>query len=419
MTSAPSQENPSSGFDIPRHTKFWLRCSSLLPTEYTAGDANRMSLGFFIVSALDLLGLLDPSHPKAISEKEKQGWVEWIYSLQLPEGGFRGFKGGDFGAKRSLWNKGWDGGSLANGFLALVTLVVLGDDLGRARKMELAKWVRGLQRVNGGFAEHMPSQGGSGGDEVARDDMRMCYCAAGIAFILGNEYECVDNERLRRFVVNAQAYEGGLGQSWGLEGHSGLNFCALACLELVRRLEGLDRHDPAGKFEVKGLDGEECVRYVLMRQTTWVDDEDDEDEDEDEEHHEKQEQEMEQRAKNGNAANDDSLPMAGFNGRTNKMADTCYCYWNMGALDILGVAYYANRESVRRYLYEKTQHRIGGFSKAPGEHPDLMHSYLGLAALAIMQEKGVKQLDAVLCASSDVRRRIEELPWRRGEESVR
>ena len=410
MASKTSSERPT--FDTARHIKFWLRCSSLIPTEYTSGDANRMSLAFFTVSALDLLGLLDPSHPKAISKTEKQSWTTWIYSLQHPEGGFRGFNGGNLGERRNLWNKGWDAPSLANSFLAMVSLLILGDDLGKVKRGEIARWVKGLQRPNGGFAEHMP--GVVHAEEIARDDMRMCYCAAGIAYILGNDYVCMDKEKLRRFVVNAQAYEGGVGQSWGQEGHSGLNFCALACLELVRRLDTLWKHDPGWVFEQQGLDVDECVRYVLMRQTSWV-----EDESEDEDGDEGQDGTDVDATKNDSGIHmqeDDPFPIAGFNGRTNKMADTCYCYWNLASLEIIGITFRANRDSVKRYLLEVTQHKIGGFSKAPGEHPDLMHSYLGLAALAVMNQDGVKQLDPALCAGFDVRRKLAKLRWRRSEE---
>ncbi|RMZ87778.1 hypothetical protein DV736_g5003, partial [Chaetothyriales sp. CBS 134916] len=287
-----------------------------------------LSLAFFILAGLDLLGLLDSSdekdgsdpaapdaaHSKRISPAHKQGWIRWIYSFQAPHhgGGFRGSRVWDLcDEARLLWEKGWDRPSLANTFLALLMLLMLGDDLGRLRKEELARWVKGLQSERGGFAEELPGEKGrvqkKEAEELSRDDMRMCYCAAGIACILGPGYECVDVAKLRRFVVNAQDYEAGVGQNWAMEG---------------------------------------------------------------------------------------------FNGRTNKMADTCYCFWNLSALDILGMSNLANYDALRCYLLDKTQHKIGGFSKAPGEYPDLMHSYLGLAALAVMKEDGLRELDPALCEGS-------------------
>lgn len=108
----------------------------------------------------------------------------------------------------------------------------------------------------------------------------------------------------------------------------------------------------------------------------------------------------------------------------------------------------------RRYLLEKTQHMIGGFGKMPGDPPgksaiaflsleivlveqrgglccivlagyslgktlsfqkarlrkfraDIMHSYLGLAALASMREPLLKSVDPTLCLSVDARERFE------------
>ncbi|RMZ77123.1 hypothetical protein DV737_g4565, partial [Chaetothyriales sp. CBS 132003] len=272
---------------------FFLRSTSILPQPYTSGDANMLSLAFFILAGLDLLGLLASSdekdgsepatttnatHSKRISPAQKRGWIQWIYSFQAPHygGGLRGSRFWDLGDEsRLLWEKGWDRASLANTFLGLLMLLMLGDDLELLRKEELALWVKGLQSERGGFAEELPGEKGN----------------------------------------------------------------------LERQLQ-----DGGSPHEYFGL--------PLQREVPFI---------------------------------------AGFNGRTNKMADTCYCFWNLSALDILGMPDLADHDALRRYLLDKTQHKIGGFSKAPGEHPDLMHSYLGLAALAVMKEEGLAELDPALC----------------------
>lgn len=66
----------------------------------------------------------------------------------------------------------------------------------------------------------------------------------------------------------------------------------------------------------------------------------------------------------------------------------------------------ASKTPSRRFLLEITQHRIGGFSKAVGGPPDIFHSYLGLAALAIFGEDGLKELDVGLCCSKETTRKI-------------
>ncbi len=45
------------------------------------------------------------------------------------------------------------------------------------------------------------------------------------------------------------------------------------------------------------------------------------------------------------------------------------------------------------------QTRIGGFSKLIGENPDALHSYMGLAALAMHREAGLAELDPALNVS--------------------
>lgn len=70
---------------------------------------------------------------------------------------------------------------------------------------------------------------------------------------------------------------------------------------------------------------------------------------------------------------------------------------------------------MRHYLLALTQHPImGGFSKFPGDKwADLYHSYLGLAALSLVstaverETDGIKELDAGMCVSADVRGRLE------------
>ncbi len=108
----------------------------------------------------------------------------------------------------------------------------------------------------------------------------------------------------------------------------------------------------------------------------------------------------------------------GFNGRANKLADTCYCFWVSASLEILGQGKLIDNESGRRFLLDQTQHRIGGFGKQPGYPPDLYHSYLGLATLAMMKEPGLKEVDPVLCASTETKEKMEKaikevvVPWK-------
>lgn len=397
----------STTFDRARHVKFWKRCSTLLPQDYQSSDASRLSLGFFIVAALDLLGVLETEVP----ESERKGWVDWVYSCQVHTGGFRGFPGTSLGAHRNYWNLHWDPASLPSTYLALLTLLILGDDLVRLRREECLHWLGRLQKPNGSFADFQSEDG----ESVGKDDLRMCYCAVGTACILqagcGAEAKLpFDETALMGFIANCQGHDGGFGQSPMLEPHSGLNFCAVAALScLDRTKEG--RRTQGSACDANYVNMDHNIDWILQRQTTWVDEDDSSDEDDNSSDDVPNQPDAPEQP-----AHPQPIP-AGFNGRLGKMADTCYCFWNVGALAILNQQHLIDIHALRHYLCGKAQHMIGGFSKAPGAPPDVMHSYLGLAALAVQKEKGLKELDPVLAVSTDVAKRLVKVPWRTKEDT--
>lgn len=97
----------------------------------------------------------------------------------------------------------------------------------------------------------------------------------------------------------------------------------------------------------------------------------------------------------------------GVNGRCNKAADTCYSWWVGASLASLGRDELMSRESSRRFLLEKMQHRIGGFGKNPGSPPDLYHACFGLAILGVFGETGLSKVDSGLAVPTETVRRIE------------
>lgn len=49
-----------------------------------------------------------------------------------------------------------------------------------------------------------------------------------------------------------------------------------------------------------------------------------------------------------------------------------------------------------------TKSKYGGYGKVPGAHPDLMHSYMGIAALAILKKP---PLESTFCCCLGVSKR--------------
>lgn len=156
--------------------KYWLRClKTLLPSMYTSNDSNRMYLAYFILSACDLLDIINTS----TSPKERQEWIDWVYFCQHPGGGFRMWPGTDFGERANSENAKWDPANIPATYFALTSLLILGDDLTRVHRRETLRWVHKMQRDDGSFGETLVE-----GKQEGGRDPRLGYCATGIRYIL-------------------------------------------------------------------------------------------------------------------------------------------------------------------------------------------------------------------------------------------
>ncbi|KAL5363789.1 terpenoid cyclases/protein prenyltransferase alpha-alpha toroid [Aspergillus floccosus] len=407
-------------FNRERHLKYFLRClKTFLPDLYTSNDSNRMLLAFFTVAGLDVLGEL---HNKTTPE-ERKGYVEWIYHCQVPSGGFRGFTGTDFGSeKRTADNEAWDPANVPSTFFALVILLILGDDLSRVKRIECLQWLPKMQRPDGSFGEVL----GPGGQIEGGGDLRFCCFGAGTRYILrgrqGNsleDVEDIDVDALVAFIEACQTYDGGIAEGAFCESHSGHTYCGIGALTFLGRLEGDRKSVP---LLTPGTEAyESLVRWLVARQTTELGDDD---EDEDEGSTEAEEtQDLSARVEQLGLEENihrlpslavptaDSLLYAGFNGRSNKYADTCYSFWNTATLAMMDRLQLVDAERNRRYLLEKTQHIVGGFGKGVGEPPDLLHSYLGMVSLAFQGEAGLASVDPTMCASHRAVEHLHSLPW--------
>ncbi|GLC33996.1 hypothetical protein PLESTM_000142300 [Pleodorina starrii] len=173
---------------------------------------------------------------------------------------------------------------LAPTYAAVAAIVTLGGkalaviDRAKARDFLFRMCIPPEQ--GGGFSVH---EGGEG-------DLRACYTAMAVAHMLGLE-EGDKQELLRRsgmaqYVRACQTYEGGLGGEPGNEAHGGYSFCGVAALML------------AGGPALVGssLDVPRLLHWLVHRQGSME---------------------------------------GGFNGRTNKLVDGCYSFWQGGIFPLL------------------------------------------------------------------------------------
>ena len=173
---------------------------------------------------------------------------------------------------------------------------------------------------------------------------------------------------------------------------AGETFCGIAALKLLGRLQSSPPHAERYIVQNKFTDDdfvERVTRWLVYRQTLQLHEDGEEDEDEDEGADEKSVKPNEMAFTPGfqvqgsypvttpslqltppqPATSSEQLLHAGFNGRCNKVADTCYAWWVGGSLGMLRRQHLQNFNAVDRYLLDKTQHRIGGFGKMPGDPP--------------------------------------------------
>ncbi|KAH8787801.1 terpenoid cyclases/protein prenyltransferase alpha-alpha toroid [Diaporthe sp. PMI_573] len=478
--SSPSPFDPP--LDKPRHLRYWQRCArTLLPHHYTPNDSQRLTLGFFIIAAIDLLSPSSSSSENTkplLTPSDRRSLRAWVLSCQHPHGGFCGSPSHVLPrAAHETDGAGGGNANIAATYFALLLLPMLTEPghaeggayagVDRARTL---RWLRRLQRVDGdgSFGEvvyELPSFGnnsdGTKDTERRRDyivgggkDMRYCYLAAVTRWILrgdvkeGDEayVEDIDVPALVRHIHRSQSYDGGFSESLGHESHAGYAYCAVAALALLDRpvnnntstseaggeqqQQAPSPHYTQSKILQEGIgDIPGFISFLVSRQFAYLEAEKKEAEEEGEEEEEDPETANFHMADLSLSEQQDDTKHVGFNGRCNKVADTCYTWWVLGSLSILGVLDKHTPPSpsspssssasspatvdpealraARTFLLEKTQHAIGGFGKRAADPPDIYHSSLGLFALATMGDPELKRVDAGLAVSVDTVGKIE------------
>ena len=102
----------------------------------------------------------------------------------------------------------------------------------------------------------------------------------------------------------------------------------------------------------------------------------------------------------------------GFNGRPDKKDDTCYTFWVGATLKLLNEDHpFANAQILRCLDFVlSTQDGItGGLAKWPEISPDPLHTYLGLAGLALAPYAGLRPVDPQLNITKRARAFVDNL----------
>jgi len=349
-----------------RHAKFLQRTLHVLPSSHANFDTQRVTISYFAIAGLDLLDQLE------LVAGQRREVVEWLHHcLVSPAPGeegeeevlrLSGFRGSP--ALRllpsSLPSHPHDHGHVAMTYTALATLIILGDDLSGINRRALLAGVRALQLADGSFRAAL---------EGGENDMRFLYCAAAVCRML-DDWSGVDVEAAVSYVLASVSYDGGIGQGPGLEAHGGSTYCAVAALSMMGRLGAL------GEARTAAL-----TRWCLARQ-----------------------------GRVGRAAGGGE----GWQGRPNKPEDTCYTFWLGGTLALLGRLDLCRPDLAREFVLSTQDPVTGGLAKWTDTVPDPLHTYLGLAGLAVAGEEALQAVEPALNMTARAVARLEDIHkgWR-------
>ena len=138
------------------------------------------------------------------------------------------------------------------------------------------------------------------------------------------------------WIASAQGFDGGVGAEPGNESHGGYAYCALAGLVIL------------GK---QTLDLQSFSRWLYMRQMALE---------------------------------------GGFQGRTNKLVDSCYSFWQGASFALLNrlepEKFHPNCDAAKllRYVVGACTHVNGGLRDKPGAHRDYYHTCYALSGLSVV-----------------------------------
>jgi geranylgeranyl transferase type-1 subunit beta len=338
--------------DVDKHVRYFQSCLEELPQPYTGLETSRLTVIYFSVVALDVLGQLDLVDRRRVVTYVKSMLITNIYAGE-PVCGFIGspFLGQQaFGgmcesgacaqpaagcndencssSSNSSISAEFLEGHLAMTYSAIAVLYTLGESLDELPKAAIIRQLSRLQNDDGGFGA---TENGS------ERDLRFLYCACSISSFL-EDWSGVDVDRAAEYVTRCFSYDGGLALTpGGLEGQGGACYCGIASLSLM------------GKLDVLQASGK------LPRLNLW----------------------LAQRVQ----------CEGGYNGRVNKVPDSCYSFWVGGTAHILGVFDDTARAECRDFLLRECQNTCyGGFGKTPGDYSDVLHSFYSIAWLSLDAE---------------------------------
>lgn len=223
---------------------------------------------------------------------------------------------------------------LAPTYAAVNALVTLGtEEAFRAVDRRLLyRFLLAMKQPSGGFCMHRDGE----------CDVRGAYTAVAVASLC-NVLDARLREGLAAWIATCQTYEGGIGATPGEEAHGGYTFCGLAAMVLLGEAPRLRLHQLAHWLAGRQMGAE-----------------------------------------------------GGFQGRTNKLVDGCYSFWQGGSFPLLhatlaergelppgGQQSLLSAEALLDYVMVCCQCAHGGLRDKPGKGRDYYHTCYCLSGASV------------------------------------
>ncbi|CAI2367019.1 unnamed protein product [Moneuplotes crassus] len=354
---------PDDSFE---RTIFYLSANLQNCLKMQSMQSYRLTCAYFIIGSLSLLKVFDDQEQIDKLPFTKEQIIDWVYSFQIEDENsendsdqdesdsaldhnYHGFRGDDFysikkDSKSQTHIHQGDFPHLANTYSAICVLKMLGDDLSRVNCEQIIQSLKYFQKEDGRI-QCLPVD--------SEDDVRFAYCAAAIHKMMAEKLgdldipPSFDVDKMIEFYKNCLSYDGGFGWFPESESHAGLTYCLLGAFKCLGRLDDLSD------------DKERIIEWLVSRQC---------------------------------------METNGFQGRVNKIPDTCYCFWNSASLAILDNTFpteFVHKESITEFCEDCK--RFGGYAKLVfSEFPDIVHTYYTLAFYSLIEDERLNKLDPLL-----------------------
>ena len=237
--------------------------------------------------------------------------------------------------KRQLPNGGFSGFQLDN--LNLVTMygtlngiLLINDDslFSSIDRKKLYENILSLKNEDGSFNVALCEE----------SDIRSTFSALIICYYFNMLTDAITKNVLE-YTLNCLNYDGGFSPKPHCESHGGYTFCGICILKLLNKMNEINLN--------------KTIKWLSQRQMEFA---------------------------------------GGYNGRTNKLVDSCYTWW-VGApsriiCDYLNIKEFWDQSALTQYLLKVTQNIVnGGFCDHPPSKPDHYHTCYSLAGLSIAGER--------------------------------